>query len=114
MSTNTFATGVLMALLMLVPAWAQRANNWPSPPSSAETLRGGAKARNLNLQQMQQLAEQHKAVLQKDTERLSQLVTQLKLALDKTPAGTLSVDAVKKVKEIEKLAKRVRKEIEED
>jgi hypothetical protein len=111
MSINTFATGVLIALLMLVPASAQRTSNWPSPPSSAESLPGGTKGRNPNLQQMQQLAEQRKAALQKDTERLSQLISQLKLELDNTPAGTLSVNAVKKSKEIEKLAKRVRKEI---
>jgi hypothetical protein len=38
-------------------------------------------------------------------------VNELKQELDNTPAGTLSVSAVKKSKEIEKLAKRVRKEM---
>ena len=68
-------------------------------------------SRKADLEQLQQAAEQHKAAVQKDTERLSELVNELKQELDKTPAGTLSVSAVKKSKEIEKLAKRVRKEM---
>lgn len=63
---------------------------------------------------MQHAAEQHKMQAQKDTERLSELVNELKQDLDKTPAGALSVDAVKKSKEIEKQAKRVRKDMQED
>jgi HPt (histidine-containing phosphotransfer) domain-containing protein len=71
------------------------------------------KPKSASLQQLQQQAEQHKAAVQKDTERLSELVNELKQELDKTPAGTLSVSAMKKSKEIEKLAKRVRKEMGE-
>lgn len=95
-------------------AWGQRTSNWPSPPLSAEGLPGQSRPRNADLQQMQRAAEQHKVQLQKDTDRLSQLVGELKQDVAKTPAGALSVDAVKKSKEVEKLAKRVRKEMEGD
>jgi hypothetical protein len=77
-------------------------------------LPGGTARKNADLKQIERAAEQHKAAVQKDTERLKQLVDELKQQLDQTPAGTLSVDAVKKSKEIEKLAKRVRKEMEGD
>lgn len=75
---------------------------------------GYRKPRNANLEQMQRAAELHKVQVEKDTSRLSQMVDELKQELSKTPAGTLSVDSVKKSKEIEKLAKRVRKEMQGD
>jgi len=72
------------------------------------------KPKPANLEQMELAAEQHKIQVVKDTSRLSQLVNELRQELDKTPAGTLSVDAVKRSKEVEKLAKRVRKEMAGD
>jgi len=105
-------TGVMVAA---APGWSQRTgSNWPTPPPAAEQMPRDRAARNGNLEQLQRAAEQHKIQLQKDTDRLSQLVFELKQDLEKTPSGTLSVDAVKKSKEVEKLAKRVRKEMQGD
>jgi hypothetical protein len=109
--------GIAVALMvgMAVPSWAQRTySNWPTPPPAAEQVPQAQAAKKANLEQMQRAAEQRRIQLQKDTNRLSQLVNELKQDLDKTPAGALSVDAVKKSKEVEKLAKRVRKEMEGD
>ena len=97
------------------PGWGQRTvSNFPSPPASAQQMPEMHKAKGANIEQMEQAAEQHKIAVQKDTERLSQMVSELRQELEKTPAGTLSVSAVKKSKEIEKLAKRVRKEMQGD
>lgn len=107
--------GLFLAALFTLPVWAQRqGSNWPSPPRSAQEMPSYEKPKAANLEQMQRTAEQHKVQLQKDTSRLGQLVDELKQELSKTPAGTLSVDAVKKSREIEKLAKRVRKEMQTD
>lgn len=107
--------GWLLAVALILPVWAQRqGSNWPSPPPSAQEMPGYRKPGNANLEQMQRAAELHKAQVERDTSRLSQMVNELKQELDKTPAGTLSVDAVKRSKEIEKLAKRVRKELAGD
>lgn len=117
MSVRIYGTALILALGMLtgLPSWAQRTgSNWPTPPPAAEEMPQVQANRKANLEQMQRAAEQHKVQLQKDTDRLSQLVKELKQDLDKTPAGALSVDAVKKSKEVEKLAKRVRKEMEGD
>ena len=116
MSFRAYGAVLILSVLASAPGWGQRPeSNWPSPPRSAQQIPGGASARrNANVEQQQQAAEQHKAQLEKDTERLGQLVTELRQDLDKTPAGTLSMGAVKKSKEIEKLAKRVRKEMEGD
>lgn len=97
------------------PGWGQRTvSNFPSPPATAQQMPEMHKPKAANLEQMEQAAEQHKIAVQKDTERLSRMVSELRQELEKTPAGTLSVSAVKKSKEIEKLAKRVRKEMQGD
>jgi hypothetical protein len=116
MSLRGYAAGLVLAVLASAVGWGQRPeSNWPSPPRSAQQIPGGTSGpRSANVEQQQQAAEQHKAQLEKDTQRLGQLVTELRQDLDKTPAGTLSMSAVKKSKEIEKLAKRVRKETEGD
>lgn len=101
-----------LAGMASMPAVAQ--SNWPSPPQSAQQMPEMHRDKQPDLAKLQQAAEQHKAQLQKDTQRLGQLVTELRQELDKTPAGTLSLSAVKKSKQIEKLAKRVRKEMEGD
>ncbi len=109
--------GLIVAITAVVtaPGWGQRTvSNFPSPPPSAQQMPEMHKPKVANLEQMEQAAEQHKAAVQKDAERLSQMVNELKQELEKTPAGTLSVSAVKKSKEIEKLAKRVRKEMQGD
>jgi predicted ATPase with chaperone activity len=46
--------------------------------------------------------------IQKDTEKLLELATELKQAVDKSNADTLSLDVVKKAEQIEKLAKTVK------
>ena len=115
MSVRTYGTALALMVGMAASSWAQRTgSNWPTPPPAAEQMPQTQAARKANLEQMQRAAEQHRMQLQKDTDRLSQLVKELKQDLDKTPAGALSVDAVKKSKEVEKLAKRVRKEMEGD
>lgn len=115
MSVRIYGTALALMLGMAALSWAQRTySNFPSPPPAAEHMPQAQASRKANLEQMQRAAEQHKMQLQKDTDRLSQLVSELKQDLNKTPAGALSVDAVKKSKEVERLAKRVRKEMEGD
>jgi hypothetical protein len=115
MSVRIYGMALALMVGMAAPGWAQRTySNWPTPPPAAEHMPQSQASRKTNLEQMQRAAEQHKMQLQKDADRLSQLVNELKQDLDKTPAGALSVGAVKKSKEVEKLAKRVRKEMEGD
>ncbi len=115
MSVRVYGTALALMVGMAATSWGQRTSpNWPTPPPAAEQMPQAQASRKANLEQMQRAAEQHKMQLQKDTDRLSQLVSELKQDLNKTPAGALSVDAVKKSKEVERLAKRVRKEMEGD
>lgn len=52
--------------------------------------------------------KQRQLQLQKDTDHLLELATQLKEYVDKSNEHTLSLDVVKKADEIEKLAKSVK------
>lgn len=55
--------------------------------------------------------KQRQVALQKDTDRLLELATQLKEYVDKSSEHTLSLDVVKKAEEIEKLAKSVKEKM---
>lgn len=54
------------------------------------------------------LNKQRQTNLQKDTDRLLKLATELKESVDKSNEHTLSLDVIKKADEIEKLAKSVK------
>jgi hypothetical protein len=54
------------------------------------------------------LNKQRQTNLQKDSDRLLQLATELKQYVDKTNEHTLSLDVIKKAEEIEKLARSVK------
>lgn len=57
------------------------------------------------------LNQERQAELKRDTDKLFQLASQLKQAVDKSNQDTLSVDVIKKAGEIEKLAKSVREKM---
>ena len=57
------------------------------------------------------MAEVQKNAVEQDTDKLLKLVTDLKQDLQQSAPGTFSVSALKKSEEIEKLAKRVRKQL---
>lgn len=54
------------------------------------------------------LNKQRQTSLQKDTDRLLELATELKQNVDKSNEHTLSLDVIKKAEQIEKLAKEVK------
>jgi hypothetical protein len=58
------------------------------------------------------VAEAHKKARQ-NADKLILLAGQLKTEIDKTPAGTLSVEAIKKADEIEKLAHAITQELKQ-
>ena len=48
-----------------------------------------------------------------DTEKLFQLATDLKAAVEKSSENTLSLDVIRKAEEVEKLAKKVREKMKD-
>ena len=51
--------------------------------------------------------------IRNDTDKLFQLATELKAAVDKSNENMLSLDVVRKADEVEKLAKRVKEKMKE-
>lgn len=104
-----------VAILMLgmgLPVWTQSTHPiFPTPPRAADSMVIEQRTKSPDLEKLRLAAEQQKMQLLKDANRLNQLASELTQAVNKAPAGTLSMDAVKKTREIEKLAKRLDKEL---
>ena len=84
------------ALLQMDPLAEQKADTEDGP--RARLQREMAKKAN----------QARQADLKRDTDKLLKLATELKESVDKTNAGTLSLDILKKAEEIEKLARSVK------
>lgn len=67
--------------------------------------------RKLEREQQKKRNQERQADLKRDTDKLLQLATQLKQAVDKSNEHTLSLEVIKKAGEIEKLAKSVREKM---
>ena len=63
--------------------------------------------------QMKELNKKRQQDIQNDTQKLFQLATELKAAVDKSNENLLSLDVVRKADEVEKLAKRVKEKMKE-
>ena len=64
-------------------------------------------------QQARQAAADRELEIRRDTEKMAQLSAELKDYLDKSVPGVLSLDAIKKVEQIEKLAKGVKSKMKQ-
>lgn len=99
-------TAIVLAMLFpctAVSGYAQFRDEQREPESKAtrEIMRQQEKARN----------EQRQKDLEQDTEKLLQLATELKAAVDSSNEHTLSMDVLKKAEQIEKLSKSVQKKM---
>jgi hypothetical protein len=67
----------------------------------------------LERERIKTLNKERQASLKKDMDKLYQLATELKQAVDKTDENILSVQVVRKTEEIEKLAKNIREKMKD-
>ena len=82
--------------------------------SMAQTPRSEAQMdRDMQQRQIKARNLQRQQEIKSDTDRLFQLATELKAAVDKTNENMLSLDVVRKADEVEKLAKRVKEKMKE-
>lgn len=63
--------------------------------------------------QYKELNKRRQQDIRDETEKLFQLATELKAAVDKTNENVLSLDVVRKADEVEKLAKKVKEKMKE-
>jgi len=78
----------------------------PPPPAQAGGPDTWTAKRQKELQKKANLERQED--IKKDTEKLLELATELKQAVEKSNENTLSMDVIKKAEQIEKLAKIVK------
>ena len=115
-------TTVSLLLTMASIAQLQTQQQQPPPNPTQPDYTGQTPANRAEgeWEQQQQKAMARKANLQrqqdirKDTEKLLELATELKQAVDKSNKDTLSLDVVRKAEEIEKLAKQVKSKMRGD
>ena len=109
-----------IALLLLTVLGA--ANSAPAqqvhlPPAVAQGQGMGAPPLKSgdDIQKQQAIAAnlQRQAEIRRDTEKMFQLGSELKEYLDKTGQGVMSVDAIKKAEQIEKLAHGVKSKMKQ-
>ncbi len=62
-------------------------------------------------EQQKRINKERQEALKKDTDRLLELATELKMYVDKSNEHTLSMDVIKKAEQIEKLARSVREKM---
>ncbi len=67
--------------------------------------------RRMEREQEKQRNKQRQATLQRDTDKLLALATELKQYVDKTNENVLSLEVMKKAEEIEKLARQVKEKM---
>jgi hypothetical protein len=107
---------LLLAVLLLVAglklpavsafvALQGRMTQPPLNPSPLEREAAERRAREANKQRQEEIRT--------DTQKLFQLATELKDAVEKTNENMLSLDVVKKADEVEKLAKKVKEKMRE-
>ena len=84
----------------------------PPPLPGANSQPGGRPDDAWEAQQQKEMQKkanlQRQQEIRKDSEKLLELATELKQAVDKSSADTLSLDVIKKADQIEKLAKTVK------
>ena len=96
----------LLLMLASVEASGQHRPTYPHPPQAADT----ATLDNVQPQPSQR-ARLNPAELQQEVQELSSLAQDLTQDIDAVNRGLLPKDTVDKLKRVEKLAKRLRKEI---
>ena len=106
---------IVIVLSFVVPQLAQDIGhqrhvspNYPALDGPKNSPQPTPEEQRIRQQAAQDLARQNLRQLQLETAQLATLASQLKAEVDKTAASTLSVSAIKKTQQIEKLAKDIR------
>jgi hypothetical protein len=109
----TFRLLLLAMFTLPLPLFAQMPRQTPpSPIPRPPVVSDDDEARQKAERDMAKHAnKERQAAIQRDTDKLLELATQLKENVDKTTENTLSMDVIKKAEEIEKLAHSVKEKM---
>lgn len=99
----------LVLLLVVGAFWAPKA---PAAAPQFESRQDPAQ-KEMQDRMMKEANKKRQQDIRNDTEKLFQLATELKSAVDKTNENMLSLDVVHKAEQVEKLAKKVKENMKE-
>ena len=108
---RNYLIACLFSCLLVSAAPAQTQDPFPAgaqDPQFGHERRRDPMEEKMEHDREKALNKQRQANLQKDTDRLLKLATELKESVDKSNEHTLSLEVIKKADEIEKLAKSVK------
>ena len=113
MTKRIIFTVIIPAIIAVL--WARNALGASSRPLQIEppTTRQSQQEREMEDRRQKEANKQRQEEIRKDTQKLFQLATELKDAVDKSNEHVLSLDVVKKAEEVEKLAKKVKEKMKE-
>ncbi len=115
--TRTGGAALLLCLglwSMPRPVIAQSSGLVPQNPTLHQNREPDQQDKNIadmERRRDKQMNKQRQQDLKRDTDRLLQLATELKLYVDKSNENTLSLSVIKKADEIQKLAKAVKEKM---
>jgi hypothetical protein len=114
MKRKAFAIFFVVLFTLAASGQRRRHDRFPPFPPAGECMPGDRLCEEQKHTREKALNKQRQEELKRDTDKLYQLATELKAAVDKTNENTLSVEVIKKTDEIEKLAKEVRKKMKNE
>ena len=100
---------LLGAATLSAPSAIPAATQFGNPPRSERSQT----EKDMMDRQMREANKKRQQDIRDDTEKLFQLATELKSAVDKTNENLLSLEVVRKADEVEKLAHRVKEKMKE-
>jgi hypothetical protein len=112
---EVFVSGKFIFIAALVVLAGGAAFFVPAAPASApqfETRQDPAQ-KEIQDRMMREANKKRQKDIRDDTDKLFQLATELKAAVDKTNENLLSIDVVRKAEEVEKLAKKVKEKMKD-
>ena len=112
MKIQPWWSSAVLFLVLIVPSGmkAQMGPNNPGP-EPAQTPPENEEMRKLKKEATKKANKERQAEIERDTEKLLKLATELKDYVGKTDEHILSLDVVKKAEEIEKLAHSVKEKM---
>jgi isoleucyl-tRNA synthetase len=99
----------IITAFMAAHFWGLAARSSAAP----QRVEKSQQERDLEDRQRKELNKKRQDEIRGDTQKLYQLATELKSAVDKSNENTLSLDVVKKAEEVEKLAKKIKDKMKE-
>jgi hypothetical protein len=85
----------------------------PAPAAPQLETRQDPAQKEMQDRMMREANKKRQQDIREDTDKLFQLATELKAAVDKTNENLLSIDVVRKADEVEKLAKKVKEKMKD-